>query len=84
MSDLLDDCTRAWNRGKQVPTTLALRFLYKMPSLIADNVHRLFFPAAPWYTNPQTEALCAMLEIENKVNPVPKDAGVASEPARAS
>jgi hypothetical protein len=26
---------------------------------------------AAWYTNPQTEAFCALLEIENKVNPVP-------------
>jgi lariat debranching enzyme len=24
---------------------------------------------APWYTNPQTEAFCAMLGLENKVNP---------------
>jgi lariat debranching enzyme len=27
-----------------------------------------------WYTNPQTEALCAMIQIENKINPVPADA----------
>lgn len=25
----------------------------------------------PWYTNPQTEAFCAMLEIANKINPPP-------------
>ncbi|KAG8691652.1 hypothetical protein FRC11_013668 [Ceratobasidium sp. 423] len=25
----------------------------------------------PWYTNPQTEAFCAMLGLENKVNPPP-------------
>ncbi|QRV74125.1 RNA lariat debranching enzyme [Ceratobasidium sp. AG-Ba] len=25
----------------------------------------------PWFTNPQTEAFCAMLGIENKVNPPP-------------
>ncbi|PVF95639.1 hypothetical protein CPB86DRAFT_568097 [Serendipita vermifera] len=24
-----------------------------------------------WYTNPQTEAFCALIEVENKVNPVP-------------
>lgn len=26
---------------------------------------------AAWYTNPQTEAFCTLLDIENKVNPVP-------------
>ncbi|KIM28711.1 hypothetical protein M408DRAFT_68931, partial [Serendipita vermifera MAFF 305830] len=26
-----------------------------------------------WYTNPQTEAFCALIEVENKVNPAPKD-----------
>lgn len=26
---------------------------------------------APWYTNPQTVAFCAMLELENKINPPP-------------
>jgi len=26
----------------------------------------------PWYTNPQTEAFCAMLELENKINPPPR------------
>ncbi|CAO1629331.1 unnamed protein product [Parajaminaea phylloscopi] len=25
----------------------------------------------PWYTNPQTEALCRWLEVENKINPPP-------------
>ena len=25
--------------------------------------------AAPAYTNPQTEAFCTMLQIENKINP---------------
>jgi Lariat debranching enzyme, C-terminal domain len=29
------------------------------------------FSSAPWYTNPQTEAFCAMLEIANKINPPP-------------
>ena len=26
---------------------------------------------ASWYTNPQTEALCTLLGIENKINPMP-------------
>lgn len=26
---------------------------------------------APWYTNPQTEAFCQMLELENKINAPP-------------
>jgi len=26
----------------------------------------------PWYTNPQTEAFCSMLELDNKINPPPK------------
>ena len=25
-----------------------------------------------WYTNPQTEAFCGMLGIENKINPAPR------------
>jgi lariat debranching enzyme len=29
------------------------------------------FLLAPWYTNPQTEAFCGMLEIANKINPPP-------------
>ncbi|KAG5643596.1 hypothetical protein DXG03_000604 [Asterophora parasitica] len=29
-------------------------------------------PQPPWYTNPQTEAFCKMLEIPNKINPPPK------------
>ncbi|KAF5327322.1 hypothetical protein D9619_004265 [Psilocybe cf. subviscida] len=28
-----------------------------------------------WYTNPQTVALCRMLDIPNKINPPPKSAG---------
>ncbi|WWD18909.1 hypothetical protein CI109_103365 [Kwoniella shandongensis] len=28
--------------------------------------------ASAWYTNPQTEAFCGMLGVENKVNPAPK------------
>lgn len=32
----------------------------------------LFFPlTAPWYTNPQTVALCSLLEMENCINPPP-------------
>ena len=27
--------------------------------------------SAPWYTNPQTEAFCHMLDIPNKINPPP-------------
>jgi len=29
------------------------------------------FKQPPWYTNPQTEAFCRMLDIENKINPHP-------------
>jgi lariat debranching enzyme len=28
--------------------------------------------SAPWYTNPQTEAFCAMLHLDNKINPPPE------------
>lgn len=27
--------------------------------------------AASWYTNPQTEAFCDLLDIPNQINPVP-------------
>lgn len=27
--------------------------------------------AAPWYTNPQTVALCSFLDIKNRINPPP-------------
>ncbi|KAH8117651.1 hypothetical protein DFH11DRAFT_1724631 [Phellopilus nigrolimitatus] len=36
------------------------------------------FRPPPWYTNPQTEAFCGLLQLENKVNPVPK--GVKFDP----
>jgi hypothetical protein len=36
-------------------------------SIIAD-IHIM---TAPWYTNPQTVALCSLLEIENRINPPP-------------
>jgi len=26
----------------------------------------------PWYTNPQTEAFCRMLDLDNKINPPPQ------------
>jgi hypothetical protein len=31
----------------------------------------LNFFLAPWYANPQTEAFCRMLELDNKINPPP-------------
>jgi lariat debranching enzyme len=34
-----------------------------------------FASLASWYTNPQTEAFCAMLGIENKINPAPPELG---------
>ncbi|TFK74614.1 DBR1-domain-containing protein [Pluteus cervinus] len=30
------------------------------------------FQQPPWYTNPQTEALCLLLDIPNKINPPPR------------
>jgi lariat debranching enzyme len=27
-----------------------------------------------WYTNPQTEAFCDLIGVENVINPVPKEA----------
>lgn len=33
----------------------------------------------PWYTNPQTEALCEMLGLSNKVNPVPEEVRLARQ-----
>ncbi|KAF5378876.1 hypothetical protein D9615_006902 [Tricholomella constricta] len=41
-------------------------------------------PQPPWYTNPQTEAFCAMLEIPNKINPPPKGVPKAAPPATTS
>ncbi|KZT38916.1 Metallophos-domain-containing protein [Sistotremastrum suecicum HHB10207 ss-3] len=35
-----------------------------------------------WYTNPQTEAFCEMLKIENKVNPPPTEESVLGTPLR--
>ncbi|KAK8854940.1 hypothetical protein IAR55_003679 [Kwoniella newhampshirensis] len=50
---------------------------------IEVNRVQKFWPTAPaegqpggsasaWYTNPQTEAFCGMLGVENKVNPAPR------------
>lgn len=39
---------------------------------------------ATWYTNPQTEALCELLGLENRINPVPpgfKEAQAAAQAA---
>ncbi|KZT35556.1 Metallophos-domain-containing protein [Sistotremastrum suecicum HHB10207 ss-3] len=33
-----------------------------------------------WYTNSQTEAFCAMLQIQNKINPPPTDEGSMNSP----
>ncbi|KAG6853167.1 hypothetical protein C0991_006417 [Blastosporella zonata] len=44
-------------------------------------VTRLTLFTAPYYTNPQTEALCKLLEIPNKINPPPRDAPVRWQPA---
>ncbi|GLB42488.1 putative lariat debranching enzyme, C-terminal domain [Lyophyllum shimeji] len=42
-------------------------------------------PQPPWYTNPQTEAFCGMLEIPNKINPPPKGGKTPTPtPAQAS
>jgi lariat debranching enzyme len=42
----------------------------------------LWHSAAPWYTNPQTVALCSLLGTENRINPPPSVAPVpASFPA---
>ncbi|KAI5119537.1 hypothetical protein M0805_002559 [Coniferiporia weirii] len=40
------------------------------------------FMQPPWYTNPQTEAFCGLLELKNKVNPVPK--GIRFDPPPVS
>jgi len=53
----------------------------EMGMVDVNRVQR-FWPTAPtqgqpggsataWYTNPQTEAFCGMLGIENKINPAP-------------
>jgi hypothetical protein len=34
--------------------------------------------AASWYTNPQSEAFCSMLGLENKINPAPPQVHVAA------
>ena len=38
-------------------------------------VHVLTMGSGAWYTNPQTEAFCGMLGIENKINPAPPSPG---------
>ncbi|KAF9480797.1 DBR1-domain-containing protein [Pholiota conissans] len=41
------------------------------------------FQQPPWYTNPQTEAFCRMLDIPNKINPPPSmPTGVAKPSPR--
>lgn len=36
------------------------------------NEGSMKFQQPPWYTNPQTEAFCRMLDIPNKINPPPE------------
>lgn len=40
-------------------------------SIHARSVSFFSIYLAPWYTNPQTEAFCNMLQLENKINPPP-------------
>lgn len=54
------------------PTRFAHLYRHNSRSVLIDMFLPLCF-TAPWYTNPQTEAFCGMLELENKVNPVPKE-----------
>lgn len=42
-------------------------------SSFSSQVVDLRTSIASWFTNPQTEAFCALIEVENKVNPVPVD-----------
>ena len=39
--------------------------------LILNCPRQLTIHEAPWYTNPQTEAFCNLIGVENKVNPPP-------------
>lgn len=76
--------------GKTAPATgdgqdNAMReFLHSFSTLSATDgsAQRV----ASWYTNPQTVALCTLLDIENKINPVPagfKEAQAAAAAAKA-
>jgi lariat debranching enzyme len=42
---------------------------YRQSSSLVQVTKQIFL--APWYTNPQTEAFCRMLDLENKINPHP-------------
>lgn len=49
-----------------------------------QKIFRDIIPIAPWYTNPQTESFCRMLDIPNKINPPPTNPTGSSSNAGAS
>ncbi|KAL7424918.1 lariat debranching enzyme [Cryptotrichosporon argae] len=81
------ELTRIREHGLLVPSEAGLAddgtvdLVWDKGEIEVKRVQR-FWPTAPaegepggaadaWYTNPQTEAFCGMLRIENKINPAP-------------
>ena len=40
--------------------------------LLKCTLTRSYLPPASWYTNPQTLAFTSLLQIENRINPIPE------------
>lgn len=55
--------------GTFLVSTFGLRDLIYWELVSTDA---FFISLVMWYTNPQTEAFCQLIGVENKVNPVPK------------
>ncbi|KAF8163576.1 lariat debranching enzyme, C-terminal domain-containing protein [Crassisporium funariophilum] len=55
-------------------------FVMTAPGPGNEGANKLRQP--PWYTNPQTEAFCHMLGLENKINPPPPSAAAVSPSPR--
>jgi hypothetical protein len=78
LSEVCDDgaWTGTGRKCKDETTYVTHYALLVMFCVLMD--YFFFGRAAPWYTNPQTEAFCRMLELENKINPPPP--GVSPTP----
>ena len=63
--------------GREGPNRFRQRsYSHHFPFCITTSILKLcILLSANWFTNPQTEAFCNMLGLDNKINPKPKEFG---------
>ncbi|UZJ52212.1 hypothetical protein CBS101457_001532 [Exobasidium rhododendri] len=68
----IKDRFSSMNNGESLDVEAVQRFVKTAPA--TNDVNGQMSGPPPWYTNPQTEALCSLLGIENRINPPPRQA----------